>query len=906
MVKKYPSRRGSRGISVYSNLSARRRLSKDAKSRRKAEYLATLPKHPVKRTLYRMHPKRFFAYWFSREGGIMAAKIAGVGVLMMVLMVGALFAFFRRDLDAIRPGEISKRVQTTVTKYYDRNGVLLWEDKGDGNYKLVVESDKISKYMKQATVAIEDKNFYDHPGVSVTGITRAAFNNFSGGSTQGGSTLTQQLVKQVFFADEAGNRGLGGVPRKIKEAILAIEVERMYNKDQILSLYLNESPYGGRRNGVESAAQTYFGKPAKDLNLAESALLAGIPQLPGIYDPYNTDGHKALIARQHTVLNKMVEQNYVSKKEAEEAKKVAILDTLQPESATYTDIKAPHFVREVQRQLERDLGKTTVGRGGLIVKTTLDYRVQEVTEKAISDLFASNVPIAANFDNGAVTIIDVPTSQILGMVGSRDFNHPGYGSFNSSVDAYLQPGSSIKPLVFASLFKQRDGVNYGAGSVLRDENINKTVGYELNNFDNRFRGDLTIRQGLAESRNIPSVKAYLIDGRENVLNTIHDVGDKSYCTQGVDKTAGPSLAIGGCTLKQVEHVNSFATLARGGVYKKESYILEVKNPQGQTIKQWKNEQGKQVLDPQIPYIINDILSDDAARSPSFGRGAQGLNVPGVKTATKTGTSNIGKDSRDLWMMSYTPKVAMGIWVGNHDSQPLRDALSSRVGPTVSKIMGPIHTQVFAQDGTWKSGDWFTQPEGVQRLTVNGRTDLFPSWYSRNQSNSNATKMTFDSVSKKKATDCTPARAKVELDVSKVKDPVTRREALIAPSGYDTSKDDDVHNCSDVRPFVTLPPKDVLNNEMKSGKITANVNRGTHPLDKVEFSVDGQVVGSVPVTDSGTVTIDYTPTSPGDKTVTVTVIDKVLYDGSDTKTATVATNSNSNGNGRRGGILPLDD
>ena len=301
----------------------------------------------------------------------MALKIAGVGVLVLFLLFGALFAFYRRELDAIRPSELSKRVQTTVTTYYDRNGQILWEDKGDGNYKLVVNSNEISQYMKDATVAIEDKDFYRHAGFSFTGIMRAAFSNIQGsGATQGGSTLTQQLVKQVFFADEAQDRGLSGIPRKIKEVILSIEVERMYNKDQILTLYLNESPYGGRRNGVESASQTYFGKSAKDLTLAEAALLASIPQLPGLYDPYNPDGHKALVARQKTTLDYMAEQGKITKAQAAEAKKVAIMDQIKPESNQFTGIKAPHFVQMVKSQLETELGKATVGRGGLTVKTS--------------------------------------------------------------------------------------------------------------------------------------------------------------------------------------------------------------------------------------------------------------------------------------------------------------------------------------------------------------------------------------------------------------------------------------------------------------------------------------------------------------------------------------------------------
>lgn len=886
MFKKKSSSKRGRGLSVYSNLTSRRRAKKDSRSRRKAEYLASLPKHPIQRILYRMHPKRTLRYWFSRAGAIMALKIAGIGVLFMVLVVGALFAYYRRELDAIRPSELSKRVQTTVTKYYDRNDVLLWEDKGSGNYKQVVESSEIAEVMKQATVAIEDQDFYKHKGISVTGIGRAALNNFSGGSTQGGSTLTQQLVKQVFFADEAGSRGLGGVPRKIKEAILAIEVERMYNKDQILTLYLNESPYGGRRNGVESAARTYFAKSAKELTLAEAALLASIPQQPGIYDPYNPAGHQALIARQQRVLDNMVGQGYVKATDAETAKKVAILDTVKPEADQYKDIRAPHFVQMVRSQLESELGKATVGRGGLSVKTTLDWRVQQIVEREIVELFASNIPTRNNFDNGAATVVDVPTGQILALQGSRDYNYPEYGQDNAAT-AFIQPGSSIKPLVYAGLFKEKPAgqPNFGAGTVLRDEPINQIYGAELNNFDNRYRGDLTIRSGLAESRNIPAVKAMFIAGRDATIQTIHDIGNTSYCTQGVDAQVGLAAAIGGCGLRQTEHTNSFATLARMGEHKKEASVLEVKNTGGDVIKQWKDE-SRQVLDPQIPYILSDILSDDGARSPSFGRGAAGLNIRGVKTATKTGTSNLGKLSKDLWMMSYTPRAALGLWVGNHDTTPMSSALSSIVGPTVGDIMGPIHTEVFAADKSWKAGDWFTQPAGVQRVTVNGRTDLFPSWYKKTDA-SNAQKIAFDTVSRKKATDCTPPAARSEQDVQKITDPVTKKTTFIAPDGFNPNEDDDRHKCDDVKPFVSS-----INLTPSGGKgqyqISAAINQGTHPLQTVVITAEGKQIASENITSSGTVTTKYTFTASGDQAITVRVVDSVLYEATSNRSFKVST------------------
>lgn len=859
------------------------------RTRRKAEYLATLPKHPVKRALHRMHPRRFFAYWFSREGGIMALKIGGVAILFMVLVFGALFAYFRRELDAIRPGELSKRVQTTVTRYYDRNDVLLWEDKGDGNYKLVVKENEIAEPMKQATIAIEDKDFYKHGGVSFTGITRAFVNNFGGGGTQGGSTLTQQLVKQVFFADEAGQRGLGGVPRKIKEAILAVEVERMYDKDQILTLYLNESPYGGRRNGVESGAQTYFGKSAKDLSIAEAALLASIPQQPGLYDPYNPAGHKALIARQHRVIDNMVDQGYITKEEGEKNKKIAILDTIKPESDQFKNIRAPHFVQMVRSDLESQLGKATVGRGGLTVKTTLDWRVQEKIEQSMKELFDSYLPASANFDNGAATVVDVPTGQILGMQGSRSYDYPGYGQDNAA-NSFIQPGSSIKPFVYSALFKEKPAgqPNYGAGSILADEPINNIYGAELNNFDNRFKGSMTIRSALAESRNIPAVKAMYITGRDATLQTIHDTGDKSYCTQGVDKQVGLAASIGGCGLKQIEHANSFATFGRMGVYKPVSSVLEVKNAQGETIKKWKDE-GKQVLDPQIPYMISDILSDDSARSPSFGAGASGLNVPGVKTATKTGTSNLGNFSKDLWMNSYTPKAALSIWVGNHDTTPMSNALSSIVGPTVNNIMGPIHTEIFQKEGSWKPGDWFKRPSGIQTLSVSGRTDIFPSWYNKSQAQT-GTKMTFDRVSKKKATNCTPAPARIDIVVQKIQDPVSRKTVIMASDGYDATAEDDVHKCNDVKPFVSNISASRVN--ATTCRVTVQVNQGTHQVTSATVSVNGGVVANRG--GAGTITANA-PCSAGGGTISISanVKDNALYEGTGSRTVSIPAAPNQN-------------
>lgn len=867
-------------MSVYANLSHKRKTKKDHKARKRAEYLATLPKHPLKRTLYRMHPKRVAKYWFSRKGGIMALKIIGICVVLGVLTIGSLFAYYRRDLAAIRPGEIDKRVQTTVTTYLDRNGELLWEDKGDGDYKQVIASDQINKYAKEATIAIEDRDFYDHHGVSPSGLIRAALNNARGGSTQGGSTLTQQLVKQVFFAEEAQDRSMGGIPRKIKELILAMEVERMYDKEQILTLYLNESPYGGRRNGIESAARTYFMKPTKDLTLPEAALLAAIPNQPGLYDPYNEAGHEALVARQHRVLDAMVETKKITKEEAKQAKEHDILATIQPAVASSEDIKAPHFVLEVRKQLERELGSATVGRGGLTVKTTLDIRAQQAAEAAVAAGAEMLPGYGAN--NLALSSVDTQSGEVIAMVGSINYHQEGYGQQNSTTSP-LEPGSSIKPIVdFAPLFKQREGINYAPGSILRDENIDNIYcagapsGCSLNNYTRKTYGNVTIRQSLAGSLNRPAVKAMHITGVEDALKTARDMGDTSYCAD--NNNAGLSAAIGGgCTVKQIEHTNAFATLARNGAYMPLSYTLEVKNSSKEVLKKKEEVQPKQVLDPQSAYMVTDILADAQARTITFGSQAfaYGFNIPGVWTAAKTGTTENGRgQAKDSWLMSYSPVVSTGVWMGNHDGSPLSSSDNSVVRRVTNDYMASVHTNVYQPEGRWQPNQQIERPEGLKDLALGGKRDIYPSWFDQNAGITNEN-LIFDRVSKKKATDCTPDNARVEVGVRKTTDPITNRPAYIAPDGYDASKDDDLHNCGDVKPSVNV----VARTDNGNAKIVANVTQGTHALSILKLSVNGNVVAEVPIGGSGR--HEVAVSAPDGADISATVEDQALYTGTNT-------------------------
>ena len=840
---------GKRALNVYANLSHKRKTNQDLKARRKAEYLATLPKHPAKRLLYRMHPKRVLGYWFSKQGALTLLKIVSVIVVLIVVAIGSLFAYYRRDIDQIRPSELAKRVQTTITRYYDRNNQLLWEDRGDGNYKQVVKADEISKHVKNATIAIEDRNFYKHRGISLSGLIRATVNNAGGGGTQGGSTLTQQLIKQVFLADDANKRGFDGIPRKIKEVILSIEVERMYNKDQILALYLNESPYGGRRNGVESGSQTYFGKSAKELSVAEAALLASIPNQPGLYDPYNTDGHKALISRQHKTLDTMLELNYISKQEYDEAKAYPILDHIKPLVTSTDNIKAPWFVLEVRKQLERELGKATVGRGGLVVKTTLDSKAQEIAERAV----ATGAQLLPQYgaDNIALSSVDVKTGQIIAMVGSVDYNRPGYGQQNSATSP-LEPGSSIKPIVdFAPLFKQRQGKNYTPGTTLSDENIDKLycAGYTggnctLQNYTRRTYGNVSIRDGLAGSLNRPAVKAMNIAGVKESLQTARDLGDINYC-QG-NNSAGLSAAIGGgCTVSQGQHTNAYASLARGGVYRPLSYMLEVRNSNNEVLKKWDDgAKPKQALDPQAAYMLTSILSDPNARRITFGSQATsfGFVIPGVWTASKTGTTENGQGAaKDSWLMNYSPVVATGVWMGNHDGRPLASSDNTVVRRVSNNYMQEVHPQVYQPTGAWKPNQQIERPAGIRDAYVNGRRDIVPSWYNNNQSSARTyVKMTFDKVSKKKATRCTPTSAKIDLTVTRTTDPISRRQTFIAPDGYDASQDDDVHKCNDAKPSIASIEMQ-RNGSGSNYTITVTPAEGSHDLERLQVSVDSRVV-----------------------------------------------------------------
>lgn len=886
MAKSSAQKTAKKNMNLYSSLAYKRRVKKEANSRQRAEELAKLPKEPVKRFFARLHPKRVFKWWFSWRGQKAILKFFAACFLILIIFIGGLFLYYKKDLDEIRLDEMS--ISETVNTYLDRNGVVLWRDTGTEDYRLVVEKDDISEYMYQATVAIEDKNFYNHVGVDFGALVRATLSTVSGKGVQGGSTLTQQLIKQVYFSDEAASENRGGLSRKIKELILSIELERMYSKEQIITMYLNQSPYGGRRNGVESAAKTYFGKSAKDLTLAESALLAAIPNNPGVLNPYNVYGNEMLIERQHKVLDDMVSMGYITEEEATAAKEVAILDTIQPEASQYEGILAPHFVLEVKSQLEEKYGIQTMRAGGWTITTTLDYRAQEIAEDAVAAgaaLFYDN-----GSDNIALASLDVETSQVIAMVGSVDFNNVEYGYYNAA-NSLLEPGSSIKPILdYTPLFMQRKGINYGPGTILRDENIDSiycagnTSSCRLRNYTGRFYGNVTIRQALSNSLNIPAVKALYINGIDNSLEIAHALGEKSYCEDR--ENYGLSIAIGsGCNVRLVEHANAYASIARGGSYKDITYVLEIKNNSGEVIERWTDSAGERVVDNQVAYMIWDILHDPAARA-SLVFGSQsyafGFTVPGVETASKTGTSTTSNSSvaKDSLMISFSSAISTVVWNGNHDGSGLRNSNNTIVRRVVNNYMEGVHKDVYAEDGKWKPGDMPTKPDGIQTLTVNGKTDIWPSWFNSSKNSGVAKEtVTFNRYNHLLASSCTPEEYKIDVEVTKITDPMTGKEVLNVPEPYDYENSD---TCDYEPPRVSISIND--------NRIVATVRRGTYDIDGHTLYVNGVEKSGTSLGSDGVIsgyTLNGTETS-----IKVVISDSAGYSASSEVTLTPTTTNES--------------
>ncbi len=595
-------------------------------------------------------------------------------VLSIGLFTGTYFLheLIFKDLPSVM--ELTTQQPAVSSKIMDRNGKVLYTMYKEEN-RTIVPLNYISPYLVHATIAIEDKEFYNHQGFSIRGISRAALANFKEGHSinQGGSTITQQLVKMRLLSSERT------FTRKIKELILSVLVEGAYSKDEILSMYLNQVPYGGSTYGIEEASQRYFGKTSSKLTIAEAALLAGLPQAPSVYSPYGSYPDLAK-NRQLEVLRRMVEDGYISQAEADEASQEKL--AFRHDSIA---IQAPHFVMYVRELLGDQYGEEQLLTQGLEIRTTLDLDLQNQVQDIVSKEIASVQHF--HITNGAAMVTNPHTGEVLAMVGSKNyFDFANDGQVNVTIEQ-RQPGSSIKPVTYAMALERGSTVT----SIIQDQPIIfKAAGtepYAPKNYDGKFHGNVTLKEALASSYNIPAVKLLESVGVSAMINKAEAMGITTWQDR---KRFGLSLTLGGGEVRMVDMTSVYGSFANQGVAMKANPIMEIKNYKGETL--YENTcalrnigcEGKKVLDPKIAFLISNILSDNKARTPAFGP-LSDLFIPGQEVAVKTGTTN---NRRDNWTFGYTKDRLTAVWVGNNDSTPMSYVASGVTGasPIWNKIM----------------------------------------------------------------------------------------------------------------------------------------------------------------------------------------------------------------------------
>jgi len=574
--------------------------------------------------------------------GIIGLLVGGI------IFIGA-WAWYSHNLPD--PNKVIDRVIAESTKIYDRTGkILLYEIHGDQK-RTVVDLDQISNYIKWATISAEDKTFYQHKGFKITSIIRSIIVDvLSGSASQGGSTITQQFIKNAILNND---KTFG---RKFKELILAYQIEKKFTKDQILKLYFNEIPYGSVNYGVESAANFFFGKSAKDVTLAEAAILAALPKSPTHLSPYGSHQDELFI-RQKWILDEMVKDGYITKADAENAKK----EKIEFKKEALAGITAPHFVFYVKELLAEKLGEKAIEQGGLKVITTLDVDKQKIAEDAVHNAKEKNLTYKAT--NAALVSLDAKTGEILAMVGSQDFTDETIdGQVNVTIMP-RQPGSSIKPVVYAAAFEKGftpDTILYDVDTIFA-----KTPKvYEPHDYDKKERGPITMRNALAGSLNIPAVKTLYLAGYENVKDLLQRMG---YSTITPKSDCGLALVLGGCEVKLLDHTGAFTAFARDGQRAEPAAILSVEDKTGKVLDEFQPQIHK-VLSEQSVRQINSILTDANARAFIFGA-APSLLLPNRPVGAKTGTTN---DNNDAWTIGFTPSFVTGVWVGNSDGADMTD------------------------------------------------------------------------------------------------------------------------------------------------------------------------------------------------------------------------------------------
>jgi penicillin-binding protein 1A len=609
------------------------------------------------------------------------------GVLFSVFCFLAIFIYFAKDLP--RPEKFTEKQFIQSAKIYDRTGtVLLYEVYGEEKRTLVPLSD-IPEYMKQVVIATEDANFYDHIGVDFKGIVRSILINMEGQISVGGSTIPQQLIRSTFFTTEKT------AERKIREIFLALELDRRYSKEQILEWYLNQVPFGSNSYGVEAASQTYFAKSVSEISVPEAAILAALIQAPSRLSPYGENKGK-LLARKDYVLDRMSDVGFITREQSEKFKKEEITFIEKP-----IQIKAPYFTLWVKQQIEEKYGEDFLKNKGLKIYTSLDWEDQQIAEKVLKEGVERNKAYGAY--NGGIVAIDPKTGEILAMsVGSGDYYAPSYPKdcvsgvdclfdpkFNvvigSSKNSGRQPGSAFKPFVYATAFNK----GFTATTTVIDEQTNFGIWgdeeYIPQNYDGKFRGEVTLRSALAQSLNIPAIKTLrdyaglgdMFLGLKDSAQTAIDLGITT-----LNPPYFPSIVLGGQEVKLLDMVSAYGGFATNGLAVPSVSILKIEDSQGNIIEENKKTP-KRVLSSEVAKTVNDVLSDNNARAPMFGYSSP-LFFPGYQVAVKTGTT---QDYRDGWTIGYTPFISVGVWTGNNDNTAMnKEPGTVMAGPIFHGLM----------------------------------------------------------------------------------------------------------------------------------------------------------------------------------------------------------------------------
>lgn len=640
-----------------------------------------------------MKKKSFLFRWFKKHykdiiiDGLMFCFVA-------FLVVSATILVWVSTLEIPDLSSFEERRILQSTKIYDRTGEILLYDLHQDVKRTIVPYEDISFHIKNATVAIEDDQFFNHHGIDIRAIIRAALSNLSQGDLlggQGGSTITQQVIKNSVLENDKK------LARKVKEVILSIKLEQVLEKDEILSVYLNESPYGGTIYGVEEASQAFFGKSAKDITLPEAAYLAALPQAPTYLSPYGSN-RDALNDRKNLVLERMLVNEFITKDEYNEAREVEV--EFQPQAVT--GIRAPHFVMYIREQLAERYGEEALAERGFRVVTTLDWELQKAAEEIVAEKAASN-ETRFNASNAGLVATDPKTGDLLVMVGSRDyFSEDIDGNFNVTL-ASRQPGSSIKPFIYATAFSK----GYLPNTVIFDvqtqfsprcqptEWSSESPCYSPNNYNGKFVGPISMRNALAQSLNIPAVKTLYLAGVDNSLKLAADMG---LTTLNDPDRYGLTVVLGGGEVRLLDMTHAYGVFANEGVRATPRTILKIEDSRGNIIEEPEVVETR-VLDRNVALMMTDVLSDNVARTPLWGANSL-IHFPNRDVAAKSGSTN---NLRDAWIMGYAPNIAVGAWVGNNDNTAMGGGLSGLITTPMWRAFMDVALEKLPVEN-------FTQPE----------------------------------------------------------------------------------------------------------------------------------------------------------------------------------------------------